>query len=118
MKNQSFVKRMSFALNGILFAIKSEASFRFQIVAALAAIVLLFILKASVIWIAIFTLTIAGVLGAELLNTALENFIDRVHPEQHPSIKLAKDCAAGAVLIFSFGALVVFVCFILDCQKL
>jgi undecaprenol kinase len=48
-------------------------------------------------------------LAAELLNTALERVIDHLHPESHPSIKIAKDCAAGAVLVLSLAAVAVFV---------
>ena len=45
------------------------------------------------------------VIAAELINTALEQLADHLHPEQHPRIKIVKDCAAAAVLILSAGAL-------------
>ena len=45
------------------------------------------------------------VIAAELTNTALEHLTDHLHPEQHPRIKIVKDCAAAAVLIISVGAL-------------
>jgi diacylglycerol kinase (ATP) len=45
------------------------------------------------------------VIAAELINTALEHLADHLHPEQHPRIKIVKDCAAAAVLILSIGAL-------------
>ena len=45
------------------------------------------------------------VIAAELINTALEHLVDHLHPEQHPRIKIVKDCAAAAVLILSIGAL-------------
>ena len=47
------------------------------------------------------------VLSLELANSALEALIDRVHPEIAPEIKIAKDAAAGAVLVASLGALVI-----------
>jgi diacylglycerol kinase (ATP) len=47
------------------------------------------------------------VLVAELFNTALESLIDHLHPEIHPAIKIAKDSAAGAVLLLSAGAVIV-----------
>ena len=50
---------------------------------------------------ALFLLSIGGVLTAELMNTALECIVDRLHPETHPVIARAKDCAAGAVLVMS-----------------
>jgi diacylglycerol kinase (ATP) len=54
------------------------------------------------------------VLGAELINTALERVLDRLHPDHHPVVKIAKDCAAGAVLVSSVAALGVFVALLVD----
>ena len=49
----------------------------------------------------------SAVIAAELFNTAIENLADHLHPEIHPSIRMVKDCAAGAVLVASAGALAV-----------
>lgn len=114
MKNAPFYRRMGFAFRGIHSAWTSERSFRFQIVAALGAFLFLGLFNAPPLWWALFSLTIAGVLSAELLNTSLEHLTDLVHPEVHPAIKVVKDCAAGAVLIFSFASLMVFACFVVE----
>lgn len=65
-------------------------------------------------WCALFALAVGGVLAAELMNTALEKVIDQLHPESHPAIGLAKDCAAGAVLILSATSLVLFFCLLIQ----
>ncbi|MPN10245.1 Diacylglycerol kinase [bioreactor metagenome] len=44
---------------------------------------------------------------AELFNTAIEIVIDMIHPEIHPLAKIAKDIAAGAVLIAAMAAFLV-----------
>ena len=54
------------------------------------------------------------VLAAELFNTALEHLIDHLHPALHPSIKIAKDCAAGSVLLLSLSAVAVFIAFLME----
>jgi diacylglycerol kinase (ATP) len=64
-------------------------------------------LRPAPVWWALVLLTNALVLAAELFNTAVEVLADHLHPEQHPRIKLMKDCAAGAVLTASVGALCV-----------
>ena len=56
-------------------------------------------------WWALCGLASAGVIAAELLNTAIEQLADHLHPELHPSIRLVKDCAAAAVLVAVLGAL-------------
>lgn len=112
-KNAPFVDRLGYALEGIRSSLKTEASFKFQIGAAVAAFAFLGVMRASPMWWALFGLAIAGVLSAELFNTALEHLMDLVHPETHPAIKVAKDCCAGAVLVFSTASLIVLVCFLL-----
>ncbi len=112
MKNQSFNIRLGFALNGIVCALRSENSFRIQIVAACGALAVLLWQKPPPIWWAVIALTVAAVLAAELFNTALEHLVDHLHPELHPRIKIVKDCAAGAVLLLSACALCVAAAFV------
>jgi undecaprenol kinase len=108
MKNQKFLARLAFSLGGIKAAWKTEASFRFQVLAAISMEFLMLILRPAPLWWAVVSLTIAGVLSAELFNTSLEHIIDKLHPEIHPMIKVAKDCASAAVLVLSLTALLVF----------
>ena len=111
-KNLPFHRRLLFALNGIKSAFKTEASFRFQLMAAGAVVVAMVVLKATPAWWALILMTVGSVLAAELLNTSLEHVLDRLHPERHPTIKVAKDCAAGAVLVLSLISVGVFMAFL------
>lgn len=111
-KNQPFHRRLSFALAGIVAALRSEKSFRTQFAAAVAIVLVLAWLQPAPVWWALIALAIAGVFAAELFNTALEALADHLHPDQHPWIKLAKDCAAGAVLVASLAALAVAAAFL------
>ena len=52
-------------------------------------------------------LTIAAVISLEAVNTALEALCDVVSPEHHPAVEIAKDVAAGAVLVAAIAALVI-----------
>jgi diacylglycerol kinase len=56
---------------------------------------------------AILALTIGLVLVAEALNTALEVVVDLAKPQWHPRAKIAKDVAAGMVLLAAVAAVVV-----------
>lgn len=109
MEKISFKDKLDFALNGIRSTWQGEQSFRIQGVTALAITLVLIALKATPEWWALILLTVGSVLSAEMFNTALEHLVDRLHPENHPEIKLVKDCAAGAVLILSFISIGVFV---------
>lgn len=107
MKNRPFLERLSFATLGIAAAWRRERSFRTQVMIGIAATVFTAVLAPSLLWAAVVALSIALVLALELLNTALECVIDHLHPETAPEIKLAKDIAAGAVLLASVCAVIV-----------
>jgi undecaprenol kinase len=103
-KNQPFVRRLRFALAGILIACRSERSLRFQVFALAVVLLACAFLELEPIWWAIVLLTSAMVIAAELFNTALEHLADHLHPETHPKIRVVKDCAAAAVLVASCAA--------------
>lgn len=86
---------------------RAEASLRVQAVSLAAAVVALLLLRPAAVWWALVLLAAAVVLSAELLNTALEQLADELHPQDSPGVRRAKDCAAAAVLIASLGALAV-----------
>lgn len=112
MKNRPFFARFGFAMSGLREALVKEQSFRIQLVAAVLVIAVLFALRPTPVWWALFILVIGCVLSLEMINTALEAWIDRVHPEKNDSIRIAKDCAAGAVLIMSGVSIVLFCLFL------
>ncbi|OFZ55271.1 MAG: hypothetical protein A2428_08230 [Bdellovibrionales bacterium RIFOXYC1_FULL_54_43] len=114
MKNEPLLCRCRYALKGVRSAFKTEASFRTQIFFAVLAILALAVLRPKPIWWALALLTIASLLATELINTAIETILDRVHPEQHPLIARAKDCAAGAVFMLSLASVAVWTALILD----
>ena len=55
----------------------------------------------EMIWWALLFINCRLVLAAELFNTALKNALDDLNPERHPAIEVAKDCAAGAMLVLT-----------------
>ena len=104
-KNQPFLFRFRCACAGIAHALRAEHSLRFQIVCLIGVIVMLVVLRPAPIWWAAVALACGGVLAAELMNTAIENLADLLHPEVHPALRIVKDCAAGAVLVATVAAL-------------
>ena len=105
MKNRAFRDRLNFAWSGIRSAWRSEASLRTHVWMTLPLLAVLLILRPALIWWGLCGVMVSLVIAAELINTALEHLADHLHPEQHPRIKIVKDCAAAAVLILSVGAL-------------
>ena len=98
---------MSFALAGLAHGLRNERSVRFQAVVFLLVVAVLAFFRPGPLWWAAAALASAGVLAAELLNTAVEALADHLSPEFHPQIRVVKDCAAAAVFVSVIGALVV-----------
>ena len=72
---------------------------------AVLALVLSAVFRVSVAELLIVVLFIALVFAAEIFNTALEAVVDLVSPEYSELARIAKDCAAGAVLVCAAAAL-------------
>jgi undecaprenol kinase len=104
MKNRPFRQRVGFAVEGLLEAWRLERSLRTQSLMSVFAVVVTIILRPGLLWAAAVALSIALVLAVELINASIEYMIDHLHPDIAPQIKLAKDVAAGAVLIASLGS--------------
>ncbi|MDF2571324.1 MAG: diacylglycerol kinase [Sporomusa sp.] len=96
-----------YALEGFIYCARRERHMKIHLAAAFSVIGLAWWFELSTIEISVLFLTIAGVITAELFNTALETIIDKISPEFHPLAKVAKDAAAGAVLVQAVAALVV-----------
>jgi diacylglycerol kinase (ATP) len=106
-KNRGFRARLGFALSGIVAAAARERSFRSQIALGSLGLLAILALRPPLVWVGLFVVAASLVLALELVNSALEALIDRLHPDVHPEIRAAKDMAAGAVLVASAGAALV-----------
>ena len=114
MKNQSLRRRLGFAVKGIRSAWRSETSFRQQVGVVLGVLLILVWRRPAMAWWALLLMNCGLVLAAELFNTALDNALDYLSPERHPAIAMAKDCAAGAVLLMSLTGVCVFITFLVS----
>jgi diacylglycerol kinase (ATP) len=107
MKNRPLHERMGFALAGLRAALASEASVRTEALALVLWIGVLCWLQPAPVWWALSILSMLLIIAVELLNSALEAAVDRLHPERHPAIGMAKDVAAGAVFLMVIAGLTV-----------
>jgi len=107
MKNASFQDSLRHAFAGIGYVLRSQRNARIHLAVALAVTAAgLFFGLDRWEW-AIVALTIGFVFVAETLNTVLETAVDLTTQEIHPLARIAKDAAAGAVLLAAATAVVV-----------
>lgn len=105
-KPGGFIASLNCAIEGILWAARTQRHMLFHLVSAILVLIAALVLRLSLHEFALLALAITLVLFAELVNTAIEVVVDLVSPEFHPLAQRAKDVAAGAVLLASVGALV------------
>jgi undecaprenol kinase len=103
---------MRYAWQGLRYGLLAEASLRLQALGLVAVVAALLWLRPAPVWWALALLASSAVLAAELLNTAIEQLGDALHPAESAAIRIVKDCGAAAVLIAVLGALAVAVAFI------
>ena len=106
-RDKRLVDSFNFAIEGLISALKNEKHMKVHILAAIIIVILAIVINASKVEILIISLSVSFVIITELVNTAVEAIIDLVSPERHPLAKLAKDGAAGAVLVAAINALCV-----------
>jgi diacylglycerol kinase len=107
MNKAPFYKSLGYAWSGIWACIKKERNMKIHLGMMIAVIIcgLIFSLTYTE-WI-ICILLFGIVMALELLNTAVEAVVDLVSPTYHPLAKLAKDTAAGAVLVAAIAAAII-----------
>lgn len=93
------------AIAGIVYCIRNERNMKIHMLAALIVLGAAWKCELSRLELAVLFITIAAVITAEIVNTALEALVDKVSPEFHPLAKVAKDAAAGAVLVQALAAI-------------
>ena len=108
MKSESWLNSVRHAINGIRSTALRERNFRIHIFFAVLAITFCIVFRVEAIYFIFVGLSIALVMAMELVNTAIEAVVDMYcRGKPHPLAKLAKDAAAGAVLLASVQAVVV-----------
>jgi len=106
---RKFIKSVGHALYGLRLA-WSGRNFRIHVLAFIALVIFLDYFKFTYLESTILLTLALLVLMSEIFNSALEHLLDVLEPEHHPAVGRIKDMAAGAVLLVSIGALLIFIC--------
>ena len=97
-----------YAWAGISYSFQTQRNFRIHVSVCALAIAFSLFLHLQAVEIAVIGVTSGLVLALELLNTAIESLVDlTVKQTYHDLAKIAKDCAAGAVLVSALVAVLV-----------
>lgn len=106
-RSKSLLESFNFAFEGIIHVVRYERNLRVHFAIALGVIIAAVAFDVTRMELIALLLAIAFVLIAEMLNSALEAVVDLVTPSVEPLAKIAKDVAAGAVLIATVTAVAI-----------
>jgi|ERR1035437_4712984 diacylglycerol kinase len=101
------LQSFGYAGRGIRQVFGTEANMKIHIVITVLVVVCGVAFSISLVEWMFCLLCIGMVVGAEMMNTAIENVVDLASPDLHPLAGKAKDIAAGAVLICAIISVII-----------
>jgi diacylglycerol kinase len=102
-----FLAGFEYAFSGLRYALRTQRNVRVHVGIATLVIIAGIVLRISAVEFAILFITISSVFTAEMFNTVFELCVDLASPTYHPLAKIAKDVAAGAVLLSAIFSVVI-----------
>lgn len=104
-----FFKNTSYALSGLGHILKSESSFRIEIICISILLIILCFLDIFLIEKLLMFISLMGILICEAINSAIERVVDLVTDEYKYLAGKAKDAGSAAVFISITTAVIVWI---------
>ena len=107
MKIHKLARSSGYAIDGLKLAVKLDQNVRFHLIVGALVFVASVILQASKLDLMFVIFAIFFVIICEMINTAIEEMTNLIKIEHSMEARIAKDVAAGAVLLSAIFALIV-----------
>jgi len=107
MKVRRLIDSLNYAFEGIIYALKTQRNMKIHFLVAIIVLIGSLFFDLTRMEILILLLTISMVIVAEMINTSIESTIDLITDKYHIFAKIAKNVAAGAVLIAAINSIIV-----------
>jgi len=104
---KKFIVSANHALDGIVHTFKTQRNMKIHVIIAILVVIAGLITYITRFEMMMLSITIAFVFITEMINTSVEAVVDLITKEYRPLAKIAKNVAAGAVLIAALNAVVV-----------
>ncbi|TGE39874.1 diacylglycerol kinase family protein [Desulfosporosinus fructosivorans] len=106
-QKQGFWRSLNQAWRGLLHTWRTQGHMKFHVGAGIGVLFSAWWWQVSRFEWLILIAAIGCVIGSEVMNSALEIVVDMVQPDFHPLAGMAKDVAAGAVLVTTIQAIAI-----------
>ena len=107
LKNKNFIDAWKKAFGGIWYAIRTQRNLKIQLVIAVIVIIASICFKVNITEAMFLTFATMLVIITEVINTAIEEAVNLCTDKYHPIAKIAKDVAAGAVVLSALNAVII-----------
>ena len=114
--NHNFIDAWKNAFNGIIYATTTQKNIQKQLIIAVIVVIVSLFFNLNRAEFLCFLFTIVLIIFAEMVNTAIETVVDLYVDVYHPKAKIAKDVAAGGVVITTINAIIVAYFLFFDCS--
>jgi len=107
MKIRKIIDSFNYAIDGLLHSVRTQRNMRIHFIIAILTLLAAGVTHVSRVEAVLLLIVITLVIMAEMINTAIEAVVDLVSSAYHPLAAIAKNVAAGAVLVTAINAVVV-----------
>lgn len=107
LKNKNFIDAWKKAFSGIWYAVTTQRNIKIQLVIAVIVVACSIYFKLNIIECMFLTFATMLVIITEVINTAIEEVVNLCTDKYHPIAKIAKDVAAGAVVLAALNAVII-----------
>jgi diacylglycerol kinase (ATP) len=106
-KSRTLFESFIYAISGVIYSLKTQRNMRIHFLAALLVMILSKYLDLKEMEMVAVIFATALVIIAEMINTAVETAVDMITDKFHPLARIAKNVAAGAVLVAVLNAIII-----------
>ena len=107
LKNNGFIDAWKNAFNGIIYATTTQSNIKKQLIIAVIVVIISLFFNLNRAEFLCFLFTIVLIIFAEMVDPAIETVVDLYVDVYHATAKIAKDVAAGGVVITTINAIIV-----------
>lgn len=104
---RKLIDSFNYALDGLIYALRTQRNMRIHLLITILLVLLGLNFRLTRSEIISLTLAVAIVLITEMINTAIETAVDMITKEYHELAKIAKNVAAGAVLVAAINSVLI-----------
>ncbi|HHX23940.1 MAG TPA: diacylglycerol kinase [Thermoanaerobacterales bacterium] len=106
-RSRTLLESFMYAISGILYTLRTQRNIRIHFLTTILVLLLSWLMNLRALELLLVIVAITLVIVAEMINTAIETVVDMYTKEYHPLAEVAKNVAAGAVLITVLNAIMI-----------